>query len=149
MVGTGNCRFVATKLGTARRPGLKRTEPGAWKDAMTLAVPASSSIVWTADCSSTVELCRCDGPRTGVLRPPACFTSRHQKAPVAEFDLSVPANKLALYECLLRSGTAFDIYYWINLSDLAQLWPRIHLERGMRAEWSRALRALGFSAATG
>lgn len=39
--------------------------------------------------------------------------------------------------------TAFDVYRWVNLPDLAALWPRLNLPAGLRAEWSGALHAIG------
>jgi hypothetical protein len=43
----------------------------------------------------------------------------------------------------LNRGTPFDIYRWVNLADLAALWPGLDLPVGLRAEWGGALRAMG------
>jgi hypothetical protein len=99
--------------------------------------------VWTADFSGTVELARCAGPRTGMAPPPDCWTGCFTGTASGELDLSNPACKAALYECCLSRGTPFDIYRWVNLEDLASLWPRLHLAPGLRAEWEGALRDIG------
>lgn len=48
-----------------------------------------------------------------------------------------------IYERCLTAGTQCDIYRWVNLTDLAGLWPGLALPSGVRAEWIRALRATG------
>jgi hypothetical protein len=108
-----------------------------------MAVTAARALVavWTADCSATVQLSRCSGPRAGRVRPPACWAGGSRSG--EQFDLSNLANKAALYECVVAGGTPFDIYRWINLSDLALLWPRLRVPSGVRAEWGAALAELG------
>jgi len=103
--------------------------------------------VWTADLSATVDLTRCAGPRGGRTRAPSCMTGGCPCLSPAEIDLSESVNKARLYECCLNRGTPFDIYRWVNLADLAALWPGLHLPVGLRAEWGGALRAMGLLAA--
>ncbi len=106
-------------------------------------IPARTVAVWTADCSATVDLGRCAGPHAGAARAPACLVGTLGAAHPPLVDLSESAVKARLYECCLSGGTAFDIYRWINLQDLAALWPRLNLPAGLRAEWSGALHAIG------
>lgn len=101
-----------------------------------------TAVVWTADCSATVELARCAGPHDGRVRMPACCTAP-EPSPGAEIDLSLATTKVRLYECCLSRGTPFDIYRWVNLADLAALWPRLSLAPAVRAEWGSALHAIG------
>lgn len=110
---------------------------------MVMAAPTAGATVWTADCSATVELERCQGPRAGQVAPPACCRETCTDCSAEPFDLSDPATKVTLYECILGGGTPFDIYRWVNLPDLALLWPRLRLADGVRAEWGGALAALG------
>lgn len=91
--------------------------------------------VWTGDCSATVDVDRCVGPRGRLAAPPGCWAD----SGLGEFDLGEATHRVALYECCLRHGTPFDIYRWVDLVDLAALWPRIRLPAGVRAEWATAL----------
>jgi hypothetical protein len=51
--------------------------------------------------------------------------------------------RAALYTHMLTCGSAFDCYRWVNLLDLAAVWRRLDLPRGLRAEWHGVLRAAG------
>jgi hypothetical protein len=104
---------------------------------------AGVGAVWTADYSGTVELRRMAGPldrEIGVTRwrwdePPHAGPWR-----LADIDV-----KATIYRVTLSTGSQFDIYRWVNLIDLARLWPVLDLPGGVRAEWSWALRAAGLA----
>jgi hypothetical protein len=51
--------------------------------------------------------------------------------------------RAALYTHMLTHGSPFDCYRWVNLLDLAAVWRRLDLPRGLRAEWLGALKAAG------
>ncbi len=95
--------------------------------------------VWTADSSATVELSRLAGPRSGTLQLPDRLA--HQACAARACDLDRVECKLALYERCLAVGTQYDIYRWVNLEDLVDLWPLLALPVGLKAEWTGALRS--------
>ncbi len=102
---------------------------------------AGISAVWTGDCSATVELARLAGPRDGLLALPTVARLRLTIPP--PWRLAAPGVRAALYRHCLVSGTQFDIYRWINLVDLAQVWEELVLPPGVRHEWGRVLAAAG------
>ena len=112
--------------------------------AATSQVPPTIRAVWNADCSATVELARLAGPRTGLWRLP----DRLAHAPCAALpcDLGRADCKSALYQRCLTVGTQYDIYSWLNLTDLLRLWHLLVLPAGLKAEWTGALRTAGLLA---
>lgn len=96
--------------------------------------------VWTADCSAAVELSRLAGPRSGTRQLPDRLA--HRACDTLPCDLGRVDCKLALYERCLTVGTQYDIYRWVNLEDLVDLWPLLALPAGLKAEWTGALRSI-------
>lgn len=95
--------------------------------------------VWTADHSASVELARLAGPQDHQLSDTeaAHFGLRHG----CPRQLALGPVRCAVYERILCTGTPFDIYRWVNLLDLATVWPVMYLPHGVRSEWERALHA--------
>jgi hypothetical protein len=116
---------------------------GSTWEAIGMSTPLKDSAVWTGDCSATVHLDRCDGPRGGRVRAPTCWVAEHPGRSFEAVDLGDRVTKIALYECCLTKGTSFAIYRWVNLEDLVELWPELRLPPAVRAEWEGALTAAG------
>ena len=98
-------------------------------------------VIWAADCSGTVDLGRLAGPQTGRWLVPSRLAHR-QCAGAVPCDLARSDCKVALYERCLTIGSAHDIYRWVNLDDLIDLWPCLTLPTGLWAEWTGALRSV-------
>lgn len=139
-------RFAA-RPGKSLIPAQRRATTGSSGNptpASTAAVavaPAMIRAVWNADCSATVELARLAGPRTGLWRLPRRLA--HPPCDTSPCDLGRAGHKAALYQRCLTIGTQFDIYTWLNLADLAQLWHLLVLPPGLKTEWAGALRSAG------
>jgi len=101
------------------------------------AARAGVTAVWTGDCSASVELARLAGPRDGLVGPSDAAGLRLAGRP--PWSLADPTVRAALYERCLVSGTQFDLYRWVNLTDLAMVWPLLRLPAGVRDEWGRVL----------
>jgi hypothetical protein len=94
-------------------------------------------VVWTGSCSGTVDIARLQGPHDVVL-------SKHD---ASRFGLSMagvcrladPAVRPVVYEFCLRFGSQFDIYRWINLSELAAIFKTLRLPGGITEEWRSVL----------
>lgn len=95
--------------------------------------------VWTANHSASIELARLAGPRFHTLTD--AQLERFHLSRQGSRRLADGPVRCAVYETVLRSDTPFDIYRWVNLLDLAVTWPSLHLPRGVRHEWERALHA--------
>lgn len=108
---------------------------------------AGITAVWTGDCAATVELARLSGPRDGLLcsAAPGC---RLATIP-PPWRLSTVRVRAALYQCCLTSGTQFDIYRWINLVDLAEVFDTLRIPTGVRSEWRAVLVAARLVATIG
>jgi hypothetical protein len=59
-------------------------------------------------------------------------------------DLDQPAVKARVYEACLIRGGPFDVYRWVNLTELARVWRTLRLPVDVAAAWTRALRDAGF-----
>ncbi len=94
---------------------------------------------WTGGCSATVDLSRLAGPRNAVIADdiPAELPGR------PPWDLAEPRIRAAVYSWALTEGTQFDIYRWVNLVDLARVWPLLDVPEGISHEWAMVLRAAG------
>lgn len=112
-------------------------------DALAQAHAAGVAAVWTADHSASVELARLAGPRDHLLNDAeARHFGLHDGVPR---QLALGPVRCAVYERILCAGTPFDIYRWVNLLDLALVWPVMYLPCGVRDEWQRALQAARLS----
>jgi hypothetical protein len=116
-------------------------DPPSIRQILERAERAGISAVWTADYSGTVELRRLAGPRDRLVSS-ADWHGAPLRGP-GPWRLSRLEVQTTVYEHCLIVGTQYEIYRWVNLLDLARLWPRLHLPPGVRAEWARALRAGG------
>lgn len=105
------------------------------------AIQAGIAAAWTGRCDGTVDLTRLAGPRSGWLRPAEVGSLELPGSP--PWPLAHPDVRRALYEWALTEGTQFDIYRWVNLTDLAEVWCSLRLPDGVHAEWERVLRAAG------
>lgn len=111
------------------------------RDPVTRARDAGVTTVWTGRYSATVDLARLAGPRDGLLTVTDAGRLRLPGEP--PWPLSSPDIRAALYECCLVCGTQFDIYRWVNLTDLAAVWTMLRLPPGVRHEWAKVLLAAG------
>lgn len=100
---------------------------------------AGITAAWTGTCSATVELARLEGPHAGAI--PGGFPTALPGSP--PWDVSDTDVRVALYRWALTEGTQFDIYRWVNLADLAEIWPLLALPDGIHEEWQMVLRAAG------
>lgn len=105
---------------------------------------AGVTTVWTGTCSATVELARLAGPDDRAL--PASTSAPVRLPGDGPWRLAMPQVRAAIYAYCLTLGTQFDIYRWVNLSGLAEVWPLITLPAGVRSEWRRVLVAAGLIA---
>lgn len=120
-------------------PSAERT--GAVPNPAERAIEAGIAAAWTGRCDGTVDLTRLAGPRSGWLSPTDVGSVELPGSP--PWPLARAAVRCALYEWALVEGTQFDIYRWVNLFDLAAVWPSLRLPDGVHAEWERVLRAAG------
>lgn len=97
-------------------------------------------VVWTADCSATVELARLAGPRDGTFQIPGRLA--HPSCPIRPCDLDRTECITALYTRCLTVGNQFEIYQWVNLDNLVELWDKLVLPVGVKAEWAGALHSM-------
>jgi hypothetical protein len=121
----------------ARRTG----RPATVAEAARRAAAAGITAVWTGDCSATILLAKLTGPRGGPI--PTGEAGRWGLVGTSSRTLADPGVRAALYTHMLTYGSAFDCYRWVNLLDLAAVWRRLDLPRGLRAEWHGVLRAAG------
>lgn len=97
--------------------------------------------VWAGDTGSVIELDRLAGPRTGPIEPPHhLFPDLPQ--PV-RLDLDVPQDKARLYTACLLRGSPYDVYRYVNLTDLAVLLPTLDLPTPIADAWLSAVRQAG------
>ena len=102
-----------------------------------------TAVVWTADCSATVDLSRLAGPLTGRWQIPQRLGHLPCSDSGGRCDFNRTRCVTGLYSRCLTAGSQFDIYEWVNLFNLARLWDQLLLPRGLRAEWAGALRSWG------
>jgi hypothetical protein len=141
---TDHPRDAATRLpAQSRRPALvPRSHPAAdIGDPVGRARSAGITAVWTGNYSGTVELSRLAGPRDGYVTATDALHVRPPGSP--PWRLSDPGVRVAVYQHCLTRGTQFEIYRWVNLHDLARIWPELTLPQGVRDEWARVLSAAG------
>jgi hypothetical protein len=96
--------------------------------------------VWSPDCSATIDLTRLGGPRQGVIHPPPHLLPAR---PGIGWDLADRGTKVQLYQACLRGGRPYEIYRWVNLPDLVELWPALELPARIAHPWTRGLRDAG------
>lgn len=106
-------------------------------DPVSRARAAGVTAVWTGDCSATVELSRLAGPHEGIVQQ--AEGERWSLPGRGPWDFAEPAVRRAAYEFCLVAGSQFDIYRWVNLTDLAAQWHALDLPDGVRGDWARAL----------
>lgn len=141
---TDHPRDAATRLPTpSLGPALvPRPHPATLSaDPVDRARSAGITAVWTGDYSGTVELSRLAGPRDGFVTASDALHVRPAGSP--PWRLSDPGVRVAVYQHCLTRGTQFEIYRWVNLEDLAGVWPDLDLPQGVRNEWARVLSAAG------
>jgi hypothetical protein len=64
---------------------------------------------------------------------PQCFATVELDDRV--WDLGVRSDRKRLYERLLRSGTEFMIFRWVDAALLVDLWPDLDLPTAVREAW--------------
>jgi transcriptional regulator with XRE-family HTH domain len=69
---------------------------------------------------------------------PQCFAKVELDDRV--WDLGVRADRKRLYERLLRSGTEFMIFRWVDAALLGDLWPELELPGAVREAWEPLVR---------
>jgi hypothetical protein len=121
-------------------------DPAAVRALAERAERAGVTAVWTADCSSTVELRRLTGPHDRLIT--AAEWRWGEPDGGGPWRLACPAVRVLVYQRSLLAGSQYEIYRWVNLMDLARIWPVLDLPVGIRGEWARALRAAGLPAAS-
>lgn len=117
------------------------TREAAIAAALARAYAAGITAVWTGPCAACVDLARLAGPEHYEFNSAeGTYFGLPGAAPWHLSDANVRAT---VYRHVLTSGTQFDIYRWVNLIDLATVWPSLRLPRGVRSEWQGALQAAG------
>lgn len=53
-----------------------------------------------------------------------------------EYDLSIPSERLRVYEIVLREGRIEDIRNFINPDEVLRLWDELVLPGDVRAAWA-------------
>ena len=61
----------------------------------------------------------------------------------ADYDLSDRRDRISAYEQVLTEGTAADVRYFIDVSQLVDLWDELVLSPHVRAAWAAWLRLRG------
>jgi hypothetical protein len=80
------------------------------------------------------DLAELAGPDSGIVEVPHRIV--WMPAPGRTFDLSDDYDRIHLYEVVLREAVRFDeLRSLLNGELLRQLWPELHLSRGVRAAW--------------
>lgn len=74
------------------------------------------------------------GPTTGRARLPLHVYSSGM-GPGREFNLSVEAEQVELYQIVLSEGRLSDVCRFIDADVLGSLWSRLWLSRHVRAAW--------------
>lgn len=120
-------------------PAQRAGRPASVAEAARRAAAAGITAAWTGDCSATIVLARLAGPHDGPI--PDTEAGRYGLEGRSPRTLADPGVRAALYSHILTHGSPFDCYRWVNLLDLAVVWHRLDLPRGVRAEWHGALRA--------
>jgi hypothetical protein len=96
-------------------------------------------VLWASTGGAPVELDRLQGPRTGQIDAPAHLIGATRQR---SLDLDDPQTKIRLYEVLLRRGSAFDLYHWVNLDELIAIWDQMTLPKDIAAPWAWALQSI-------
>jgi hypothetical protein len=81
------------------------------------------------------------GPTTGRVRLPLRVYSSG-RGPGREFNLSVRAEQIELYQIVLTEGRLADVCRIINAEALLKLWPDLWLSPHVRAAWCPLLGAV-------
>lgn len=102
---------------------------------------AGVTAVWAGNCSGTVDLARLAGPRSARIGAGDGIAARLPGRP--PWQLAEPRVRVAVYRYCLTAGSPFEIYRWVNLTDLAAVWASLALPRGLAREWRGALEAAG------
>lgn len=106
----------------------------------TTSLPASQHItLWAAGNGAVIELGRLAGPHTGIMKTPIHLLP----APPTRLDLDDPADRALLYTACLRFGDPYDVYRYVNPTDLAEVLPSLPLPDTLRRLWAHALRDSG------
>jgi hypothetical protein len=66
-----------------------------------------------------------------VVLPPSIRWS----GPSPTYDLSRRADRIRVYEEVLRDGTADDIRRFVDVDELIRLWPDLVLPQAVRSQW--------------
>lgn len=93
--------------------------------------------VWAGDSGSVIELERLEGPRTGRIELPRYLFPDVPDTVI--IDLDEPQHKARLYTACLRRGSPYDVYRYVNLTDLAVLLPTLPLPKPIADAWFHAL----------
>lgn len=97
--------------------------------------------VWAGNSGSIIELDRLTGPRTGRVAAPHHLFPESSETVVLDLDLA--HHKARLYTACLRRGSPYDVYRYVDLTDLAVLLPTLELPTTIANAWRCALRRAG------
>lgn len=96
---------------------------------------------WQRPVAVPDDLSALHGPTTGRVRLPLHVYSSGM-GPGREFNLSVEAEQVELYQIVLTEGRLADVCRLINADALVKLWPRLWLSPHVRAAWRPLLGAV-------
>lgn len=89
---------------------------------------------WQRPVAIPHDLSALRGSTTGRVRLPLQVYSSGM-GPGREFNLSVEAEQIELYQIVLTEGRLVDVCQFINAEALLKLWPRLWLSPHVRAAW--------------
>lgn len=96
---------------------------------------------WQRPVAVPQTLSELHGPTTGRVRLPLHVYSSGM-GPGREFNLSVEAEQVELYQIVLSEGRLSDVCRFIDADALVRLWARMWLPPHVRAAWRPLLGAL-------
>ena len=80
-----------------------------------------------------LDLADLRGPTTSAIELPLRL---YWSSPSRIFDLDDPEKRRWLYQIVLReAGTAHDLTSYLDRDTLIELWPQLHLPKGIRQAW--------------
>ncbi|MGA7690308.1 MAG: hypothetical protein WCA29_13885 [Jiangellales bacterium] len=89
---------------------------------------------WQRPVAVPETLSRLHGPTTRRVRLPLHVYSSGL-GPGRDFDLSVEAEQIELYQIVLTEGRLSDVCQFLDADTLVRLWSRLWLSPHVRAAW--------------
>lgn len=96
---------------------------------------------WQRPVAVPDDLSALEGPTTGYVRLPLHVYSSGL-GPGREFNLSIEAEQVELYQIVLTEGRLVDVCQFIDADALMRLWPLLWLSPHVRAAWRPLLGAV-------